>query len=207
MNVEAYILVGGKSKRFGSDKALAKIDGITLAERARNTLLGALPNSPVFFIAGESGSVAGEARRLNMPVISDQIVDRGPVGGLHAALVNAKSEWVFLFACDLPMMTSGFISGLLDECSDEVDAVLPEQPDGRFQPLCAFYRVAAALSGVEKVIDSNPNAAMMAVIDRLKARIVRPEESADLPPDIWTNVNRREDLDEIARKLSHRESI
>lgn len=207
MNVEAYILVGGKSRRFGSDKALAKIDGTTLAERATDTVLRAIPNGPIFFIAGGSEDLASEGRRLSTPLICDQIIDRGPVGGLHAALVNAKSEWIFLFACDLPLMTSGFISRLLDECSDGLEVVLPEQPDGRLQPLCAFYRVGAALPAVEKVIDTNPNAAMMAVIDKLKARIVRPEESADLPPDIWTNVNRQEDLAKIARKLSHRESI
>ncbi len=34
MDVDAFILIGGRSSRFGTDKAFAEFSGQTLAERA-----------------------------------------------------------------------------------------------------------------------------------------------------------------------------
>ena len=201
MNVEAYILIGGRSSRFGSDKALAEIGGKTLAERARDILRQSIPDHPISFV-GDPEQFGAEAVRIDVPIISDRIAGRGPLGGLHTALENAKSEWIFLLACDLPMMTSEFLSRLSEECSDDLDAVVPEQPDGRMQPLCAFYRVPAALRIVNEIIATKPDAAMMAVIDGLKTKVVASDDE-----DIWTNLNTVEKLAEIARKLSDSEPI
>lgn len=200
MNIEAYILVGGKSSRFGSDKAVAEIGGTTLVMRAMEIVRDAFPESPIYFVAGDPNRF--ELGMLNAPVIFDQVADRGPVGGLHAALSNARSEWIFLFACDLPLMTSEFISQLHSEWDEGFDAVVPEQPDGRKQPLCAFYRVEPTLKLVSEMLDANPTAAMMAVIDKLKVRVVRSDVA-----ELWTNMNRAEDLEEIARKLLQAEPI
>lgn len=205
--IETYILLGGNSSRFGSDKALAKIEQMTLAERACETVRTALPESPVRFVGQGCESVSREALRMGVPILPDLIEGRGPVGGLYTALTAAGSDWIFLFACDLPLMSGKFISHLFEECGDEVDVVLPRQPDERFQPLCAFYNVHRVLPAVRSLIDKRPEAAMMTVIDELKARIVRHDQVAGASPDIWANVNRTGDLAEIARKLSHGKTI
>ena len=74
--------------------------------------------------------------------------------GLHAALAYAQSEWLLAIACDYPFLTSELIIKLSSKISDDFDAVVPRQSDGRLQPLCAFYRVKLCLKFVEKTLES-----------------------------------------------------
>lgn len=203
---EAYILVGGSSTRFeGGEKPFARFEGRTLAENAVEIIRVALPGSNIFFVARDEDQFEEEARRLNMERINDRIVGRGPLGGLFSALAHCESEWLFLFACDMPLMSPDLIQRLWGLCEPHFGAVVPRQGDGPLQPLCAFYRVVETLPVVENLVHRpDKAAAMMSVIDALDVRIVEPEEiHAD--PAVWTNVNTIEDLDalsEIERKLS-----
>jgi molybdopterin-guanine dinucleotide biosynthesis protein A len=203
---EAYILVGGRSTRFeGGDKPFARFEGKTLAENAVEIVRAALPESNIFFVARHEGQLVEESRRLNIGQISDRIADRGPLGGLFSALVHCDSEWLILFACDMPLMSPDVIAKLWDLCEPRFGAAVPRQADGRLQPLCAFYRVSETLPVVENLLHRPDRAAaMMSVIDALEVKIVEPNEiCAD--PDVWTNINTVEDLQaisEIERKLS-----
>lgn len=196
MKIEAYILVGGRSTRFGSDKALAVIDGVTLAERAYRLMAELFGGENVCFVARDEESFAAEASRLEARVVYDVIEDRGPLGGLYTALTNASNEWVFLFACDLTDVTWSYISALKGKISEEYGVVIPEQPDGKLQPLCAFYHVARTLPIVrDMLIDDGKTPAMMAMIDQLDTRIAKDEEFVIYPPVTFTNVNHPSDLE------------
>lgn len=204
MQIEAYILVGGRSSRFGSDKALAKLGGSTLAERALSTASRAFRRENVFFVARDAETFAAEAERMNANVVYDLIRDRGPVGGLYTALTHASTDWILLFACDLTDVTAEYLSMLPERVSDRAAAVIPEQSDGRLQPLCALYNVAKTLPVVSGLINAEGKApAMLAVIGRLEAYVVKPSEFSGLGQVAFSNVNHTEDLEEIERKLSH----
>jgi len=208
---EAYILVGGLSSRFvGRDKPSARFNGKALVENAVDIESSALPDSRVFIVARDSDQFIGDIGRSGVCRIQDRIRGRGPLGGLFTALANCGSEWLFLFACDLPLMSPEFISAMLPLCDPRYGCVVPRQPDGRLQPLCAFYNVAEVFPVVENLLHRpDGSASMMSAVDALEARIVEPEEiTAD--PWIWSNVNTTEDLaaaSEIERKLSGRGEI
>lgn len=196
MKIEAYILVGGRSTRFGSDKALAVIDGVTLAERAYRLMSEIFGRENVCFVARDEESFAAEAGRLEARVVYDVMKDRGPLGGLHTALTSALSEWIFLFACDLTDVTWSYISALKGKISENYDVVIPEQPDGKLQPLCAFYKVSQTLPIVRNMLDQDGKTpAMMAMIDELGTRIAKDEEFVIYPPVTFTNVNHPSDLE------------
>ena len=206
---EAYILAGGRSNRFeGGDKPTARINGKTLTENAINTVRAALPDSKVFIVARDAGQFIGGNIWPDVVRIHDRIEGRGPLGGLFTALANCKSEWLFLFACDLPLMSPKFISAMLPLCDPRHGCVVPRQPDGRLQPLCAFYNVAEVFPVVENLLHRPAgSASMRSVIDALDASVVKPGEA---DPWIWSNVNTNDDLaaaDEIERKLSGRGEI
>ena len=196
MKIEAYILVGGRSTRFGSDKALAVIDGATLAERAYTRMSDAFGKENVCFVARDEESFAVEAGRLEADVVYDAIEDRGPIGGLYTALTHASTEWIFLFACDLTDVTWSYISALEGKIEDKYGVVIPEQPDGRLQPLCAFYNVAPTLPIVREMLgEDGKTAALMSVIDRLEARVAKAKEFVLYPPVTFTNVNHPSDIE------------
>jgi molybdopterin-guanine dinucleotide biosynthesis protein A len=209
MNADAFILVGGRSSRLGRDKALERVGGKTLAERALDAVRGSRVADKIYFAGRDDPGFAIEARRLDALFVFDLVEGRGPLGGLYTALTNASTAWVFVLACDLPFVTPQTIRTLSRFVSDENGVVVPEQPDGRLQPLCGFYKVAVAKPVVEEIV-GRPRVppAMHSVVAMLKPRVVKPEEFA--PSDAWTaayfaNVNTMaelEDAREIERKLS-----
>src|SRR5512139_1519218 len=100
--IDSFILIGGRSSRLGRDKALVELGGRSLAERSIDTVHDALPGSRVTLVAGSSTQFAIDAIASGVPFIFDFHENRGPLGGLHAALSYAETPWILLLACDYP---------------------------------------------------------------------------------------------------------
>ncbi len=205
MDIEAYILIGGRSSRLGRDKAFVAVGGVTLAQRSLNTVRESGIASKTTLVAGNKTQFATEALALDAPFIFDLVEGRGPLGGLHSALSYAQTEWILLLACDYPFVTTDLLRFLAEGISDEFGAVVPQQPDGRLQPLCGFYKVEAACPLVQEIIDRPRVSPPMAEIaDLLTPKIVKPAEFSHLAGSdhFFANLNTSDDLTEI-RKIVH----
>jgi molybdopterin-guanine dinucleotide biosynthesis protein A len=207
IDCDAYILIGGRSSRFGRDKAMVEFDGKTLAQRAYATVSTALPDSRTTFVAANEAQFAIAAALAGGRFIFDLIPDRGPLSGLHAALADTQKPWIFVLACDYPFMTVEFVRFLANNVTDDHGSVVPEQPDGRLQPLCAFYKKSIAASLIEEMIQ-RPRAtpSMHDVVSQLDPLIVKPSEYGHLDgsADMFSNINTPLELNmarEIKRKL------
>jgi len=200
MNLDAFILIGGRSSRLGTDKAFVELGGQTLAERAANTVEQAFPNVNIRFVVGEEQQFRGDLIfKLGRPVVADLKPGFGAWSGLHTAISYAKTEWVFVLACDMPFVSTHFISFLADRISQNADAVAAKQNDGRLQPLCAFYRRAATLPFVEKILSGKavpPSA--NTIFDKLKSRIIEPADYSHISNAeyFFLNINTEHDLAE-----------
>jgi molybdopterin-guanine dinucleotide biosynthesis protein A len=108
------ILAGGRSIRFGSDKALAAMpDGRTLMEHAASALA---PHVDACVICGREGGLADRPA----PGL-------GPLGGLNAALHHAAAggfAGVLTTGCDMPVYPAALPALLLGPKA----AVLEGQP-------------------------------------------------------------------------------
>jgi molybdopterin-guanine dinucleotide biosynthesis protein A len=102
------LLVGGASRRFGAPKALAEIDGETLADRGRRVLTEAC----------EEVLVVGKAGELPFDVIDDATELRAPIAGVVAGLHAAKHDVVVFLPVDCPRVTAGLLRQLGDACAD-----------------------------------------------------------------------------------------
>ena len=205
---DAYILIGGRSSRLGRDNATVDLEGGTLAQRAFQTVSEALANNRVSFVAANEAQFAIEAILAEGRFIFDLVPNLGPISGLHAALADTQRPWIFVLACDYPFLSAEMIGLLADRVSDEFGAIVPEQSDGRLQPLCAFYRTEVARPIVQEISD-RPRVPppLHEIIKELSPCIVSPDIYAHLPGSdrFWVNVNSDLDLDlarEIERKLS-----
>src|ERR1044072_9396388 len=118
-DTEAFILVGGASRRMGTDKSQLLIDRQTFTEKISETLLKLT----------DSVTLVGRPAE-NLPSVSDVYPQWGALGGLHAALTACKRDWAIVVACDLPFLTAELFSFLLSLRLDH-EAVVPIQPDGR----------------------------------------------------------------------------
>lgn len=198
-DIDAYILVGGRSSRLGRDKALVDLGGKTLMQHAVDAVSEGLEPSRVTAVAANASQFAIDAIVADVPFVFDLHENRGPLGGLHAALAYAKSSWIFLLACDYPFLSPEMIKLLSEKIDDEHGCVVPEQKDGRLQPLCAFYKVANTMTVVTRIIE-RPRVPppMHEIMRELDPRIIKFDDYAHLSgsADLFLNINTSRDLDQ-----------
>ena len=147
------VLAGGQSSRFGSDKALAMLDGQTLLTRAVKTLA---PWCDAVVVVGRDEAPA--------PTIPDwPRAHMGPLGGIAAALRHGASTG------HSEVLTCGVHSvGLPDDLPARLapaPAYLADQPVVGLWPASAASAVAAILDGTGKH-------SLRALAERLGARAV-----------------------------------
>jgi molybdopterin-guanine dinucleotide biosynthesis protein A len=90
------LLVGGASSRFGSPKALARLGGETLAERAWRTLGEACHER---LAVGKAGEL-----ELPFPVHDDACDVRAALAGIVAGLRLATYDRIVVLPVDLPLV-------------------------------------------------------------------------------------------------------
>ena len=100
------LLVGGQSTRFGSPKALALLDGETLAARAWR-LLGEVCEERI---------AVGRLEGLPFPALVDQ--GTGPVAAIAVGLGAASHEIAVVVPVDMPLLTSDALRTLAAACRD-----------------------------------------------------------------------------------------
>jgi molybdopterin-guanine dinucleotide biosynthesis protein A len=164
-----YVLAGGGSTRFGSDKALAGLDGQPML--LRMTAL-------VEKVAGAACVVAPAERYagLGVSIVPDRWPGAGPLGGIATALLHTAEtlpgcEWNLVLGCDLPFLSVEWLSYLADYARKSgAQAVLPVSAEGP-EPLCACYRtdagpaLAALLEGGVRKITAALERVRMEVLD------------------------------------------
>jgi molybdopterin-guanine dinucleotide biosynthesis protein A len=179
----AYILVGGKSSRFGSDKALIDFEGRPLALH-----LAAIARH----VAGSVTLVGPPDRyeRLRLPVIPDTHQGVGPLAGILAALEHTSQPWNLVLACDMPRLTPAFLDFLFARAGEgHQDACLPVSPQGRDEPLCAVYAQRAA-EPIRRELERGTRKITHA-LKTVAIRRLEPAEYVHLDPagTLFTNIN------------------
>jgi molybdopterin-guanine dinucleotide biosynthesis protein A len=129
--ISAALMAGGKSTRMGRDKCLIQINGIPMWQRQLDLLLAVSPE--VFVTAPDRPYWLPE----NVRWIPDAVLDKGPIGGLAAALAQALNNQVLILAADMPAMSSAFLKKLAGMAAQD-SGIVPQIGEG-YEPLCAIY--------------------------------------------------------------------
>lgn len=148
----AWVLVGGRSSRMGTDKAFLNTGKGPLAAHVAEL---AAEVCPAVTLVGDPTLYAS----LGFPVIPDNHTGLGPLGGIEAALKASPAEWNLIVACDMPALDAVLLESLFT-AAEGFDCALPQHPDGRLEPLCAVYNKrghaaieAALAAGIRKVTE------------------------------------------------------
>ncbi|MGF7154595.1 molybdenum cofactor guanylyltransferase [Novosphingobium gossypii] len=162
------VLAGGLSSRFGSDKALAEIDGRTLISLAVDALSGWCEH---VVVTGRETAPA--------PTLPDwPRAGLGPLGGVAAAMHHALDEGYEA------VMTCGVDAGLLP---DDLLAVLGQAPAYLVQqPVIGIWPVSA-MPALEAILQGTQSHSMRRFAEAIDARGV--ELSAPI-----ANINTPHDL-------------
>jgi molybdopterin-guanine dinucleotide biosynthesis protein A len=131
-DVAAFVLAGGKSIRMGQDKAFLPWEGQTLLERALEATEA---------VASLTRIVGAKAKfEAYGSFLEDVFVDRGPLGGIHAALSSTDREFNLVLAVDLPFATPALLTYLIGRARDTPCLATVPRLGGGWEPLCAVYR-------------------------------------------------------------------
>ena len=148
--VAGVVLAGGRASRMGGrDKAFAAVDGEPIAVRAVRVFRELFPQVLI------STNRPERFQGLGVETVADRFPGRGPLAGIHAALLASHHPHVFVAACDMPGLDPDVIRFLLARVGG-ADAVVPCW-EGDIEPLHAVY-AAGALPDIEASLRAGRNA-------------------------------------------------
>ena len=179
---------------MGRDKALLSWGKETLLSHAV-TLAGKVASS--VHIVGDAEKFAGFG-----VVIEDVYRERGPLGGIHAALSRSATELNLMLAVDLPFAEPRFLRYLVEQANRSDAIVTVPRAGNGWQPLCAVYRREFAAVAEQSLREGKNK--IDALFARVKIRVVEEQEllQQGFSAAMFRNVNTPEELEAARRDLA-----
>lgn len=135
---QAYILAGGRSKRFGSNKALLTVKGQPLLQLLQQQMQeSGLRVTLVAQSVDDYGS-------LGIPTICDFVPDSGPMAGLIAALTNCQSQGFqrcFVTCCDILEWNPAWNRWILEQFEHGIHSLAVTLSSQDFVPFPGLYHI------------------------------------------------------------------
>ncbi|MDI6731222.1 MAG: molybdenum cofactor guanylyltransferase [Candidatus Margulisbacteria bacterium] len=174
------ILAGGKSSRFGKDKALVKFEGVPIIERILSAL-GMLFRKHII-VTNHPNNYA----KLGCLVAADIYKNIGPLGGLHAGLTYSNEALNFIVACDMPLIKPELAAYLI--AITGYNAVVPVVK-GFPEPLLAVYS-RQCLAAMEEMIGVGQYK-ISSLYEKIDIKFVPEEELKKADPELksFCNIN------------------
>ena len=184
------VLAGGRSSRFGANKALADWKGMTLIQSVVNSLLEVLPK---VIVVTKNASELSFLNSERVRVIEDLCLDGHPMGGLFTALQGLDTGHAFVAACDMPFVRPELIRALWHSRAD-YDAVIPVWKEKR-QPLCGVYS-RACVGMIRSSIEAD-TLGISRLFDDLRTRFMLEKEIEGVDPQglSFMDIDTREDYE------------
>ena len=181
MRVSAIVLAGGRSRRFGSDKLAAELDGASLLSAT------VAPVTPlVDRVTVAVARLSDELLAAEVPVVL--VHDREPFGGPLAALANVLEQAVDLdpemdlaivVGGDMPRLVPSVLRAMIERLQADpfLEAVILESPDAaRRQVLPLALRAGPARRSAREVL-ALEDRSLRLLVDRLR--------TVELPVAVW----------------------
>lgn len=198
-DITAIILAGGKSKRMGKEKALLHIGEYTiidvlvskLKDRFNKIILST--NSPENFTF------------LKIPMVEDFYKNVGPLGGIHAGLIESETEKNFIISCDLPLMSTEMIDFI---CNYKTDKKIVVCKTGDYlEPTFGIYS-KDIVDEIEVILNLNlqyglspKDISIQSVIEKIGAEIIDATKLPFYNEDFFYNMNTFEDYIYVTKRL------
>ncbi|MEM5836600.1 MAG: molybdenum cofactor guanylyltransferase [Candidatus Aenigmatarchaeota archaeon] len=178
--IDCIILAGGKGKRIGSFKPLLMLNQKPLIFYPFSIAKKFFSNVIIVVKNREQKMKIEKALGKKVKVVEDKSRKFSPIVGIKAGIEFAKSEKIFLLACDMPFVDEKTISKILKE---EADCVAFKWKDGRIEPFCAVYD--------KKIFErARDDESLRSLIKKVKNKKLIEIKN----PLAFFNINKKEDL-------------
>jgi FdhD protein len=183
------VLAGGASRRFGSDKRRATLDGVPLLRRAVDAV-AAVADEVLVAVAPDRPVPDDVRLPPGVRVVVDEPGHEGPLAGLAAGLAAARHEVVVVLGGDHGWADTATLAGLRDALAGGAGAPQAAvlEVGGRTQPLAAAYRRDVLATVRARLAAGDPRA--VALLDHLDVTALdtpgadRTARDVDVPADL-----------------------
>ncbi len=190
------IIAGGQSRRFNdnsqhSDKFLTPFGKTTLLGQIIRRAQQQIPD----LILNVNGDVS-RVRSFGLDVISDDLSDAGPLGGIHAAMTAAKARGyshIISFSSDSPFFPDDYVARLLAQ--NDVRIAIAKSGE-KAHPVMGIFEVSL-LDDLKAYLASGERRVMWWVRQHPHKEVVWDNEN----PDPFFNINNRQDLAKAEKYL------
>ena len=131
--LRGVVLAGGKSKRFGSDKALAVYEGEAFLSRAVRLLADLKLHPVVVLREGSFHTLPGST------ILYDYLPDKGPLGGIYTVMRKFPGDDFVVLTCDMPALEEKNLLSLMEEFKKKALLTLYESSSGQTEPFPGIY--------------------------------------------------------------------
>jgi molybdopterin-guanine dinucleotide biosynthesis protein A len=196
----AIVLAGGKSTRFGRDKAGELLLGRSLLQRALDAFDGLVDECVIVHAAGQSLPVVTTSTALTL--VQDLYPESGPLGGIYTGLGAMQAPVAVVVACDMPLLQPALLGGLL-RLAPSNDLVVPVN-NGMPEPLCAAYS-KLCIEAIKRQLDAGAFK-VTGFYHQLSPLYLQPEQWRAFDPEglSFRNLNLESDLVAVEALLRER---
>ena len=187
--MSGVVLAGGTGSRFdGRMKPKIVIEGKTIISRIMSAIEDIFDEIIIVSNNPEEFEELAFCR-----VVSDEIRNAGPLGGIHAAMKASKGQSIFVFAGDMPFLDRDVIYRMIDVYGySHADVLMPEV--GKLiEPLHSIYSLSVT-EHLEAYLKSGRSRAVRDYTELLNVEYIQFEGS-DTIKKTFTNINSPSDMD------------
>jgi FdhD protein len=179
--VTGVILAGGASRRMGCDKSLLPLAGARFIERIFRQMSALFDE--VLIVTNSPDLYDG----LPCRKVPDLYPQKGSLAGIHSGLSHARTDKIFVVACDMPFLSAEVIRRLCER-GGEGEVIIPRSERG-VEPLHALYNTRC-LPAVEEMLDAGEKK-IVRFFPRVQVCVMPPTAFADCDPDgrSFRNIN------------------
>ena len=152
-DVTVAILAGGNSKRFGSEKALAKFNDRPLIDHMLDIARRITKNILVILSDDAQLEKISPYVKIGRTVVDPEGSIKCALSGAITAFEYAGTEYTLLLPIDAPLAKPSLLKVLI-EMSPKHGAVVPSWPSGYIEPLHSVYLTEHAYYHGLKVTES-----------------------------------------------------
>lgn len=196
----AIILAGGKSSRMGFDKQFLKINN----ERLIDMMIEKLNKEfeEIIIVTNKPK----EYRGYRQKILTDIIKNAGPLAGIYTGLKEAKFEYVFVVACDMPNIDIDYINYMKEIIDKYKVDVCITKVNGNIEPFHGFYSKKITESIREHLETEKRD--IKSLVKKLNTYYVEENLVKRYSPslDIFKNLNTRKDLEYFNEMLGGKSS-
>jgi molybdopterin-guanine dinucleotide biosynthesis protein A len=184
---------------MGTNKASVELNGKAMLERVLERLGGIFTEVIISAHGDERYSYPG------IPVVTDALKGRGPAVGLCSALAVASNPWVFIVACDQPLV-SPELARKLAGMREGFDCVVP-RAGGKVQTTCAMYNRTCLHPLTERVKKGSRGLVSFLRETPLRVRYVEDGELRTADPELksFIDVDTPEDVGKAEKIIKPKE--